>query len=836
MNSKFIKIHSCNLIGQWLIFLVCAYSATFARHSQASDLSAVGQFSTLAVEVPGSLSMVKLVGPDSCWQLVVTAKRGEELVDVTTQVDYQCETSDVVNVDKHGLVTPVGEGKTVVRIQLGQLEASLAFEVSHIQTPGKLDFIADVAPLFSRYACNTGGCHGKKGGQDGFELALLGFEPELDYERLVHEGGGYRLNLKQPAESMLLVNATDAEGHTGGKRFEPQSAPYRLLERWIAQGAPRTGDNRAEVERIEVLPAERVLAQRGQQQLLVVAHCDDGTLRDVSRLVHYESNQAAIVDASPDGLVRAGTNFGVAAVMVRYQTHVSVFRALVPSGLKSPQTPPADNFVDQLVGQQLRLLGIPSSPSCDDGSFIRRATIDIAGRLPTSSETNSFIADVSVDKVERLVDRLLATPHHASFFAGKWAALWHNRRNSERDPPQATAAFYNWLRQSIAENTSYRDMVSQVLLANGEEVVSPPVVWYRTASEPSQQLEDVAQLLLGQRVQCARCHHHPLERWSEADYHGLGAFFSRVEITRPKPEKKQKTTLPITVAFKPGKAQVEHPKTKRPIAPTPLGAQPLTLADDIDPRQPLVEWLTSPDNAYFSRTLVNRYWKHFLGLGLVEPEDDLRATNPASNPQLLDALAEHFTRSGFDLRQLIRVICTSSTYRRSSTATGINVVDDQNYSRFLPRRLPAEVFADAIDDLTLSSSQYNGVAEATRAIEFPDNQHGAYVLDVFGRPEGLSVCECERSDAPSVAQLLYLLNSPELMAKVQGRRAQVLAADSRAHQERIDELYLAALSRSATVDEQAVVQRHIQGSLSEPAAYADVLWALLNTKEFLFNR
>lgn len=835
MNSQVIFFPGCNAIGQLLFVLACTYLANFDRYAQADATASEGQFTTIAVEVPGSAPMIHLVGPDSSWQIAVTAKRGEELIDVTAQVDYQCETNGIVQIGNHGLVTAVGEGQTVVNIRLGQLKTSLAFEISQIQSPGKLDFIADVAPLFSRYGCNAGGCHGKKGGQDGFELALLGFEPELDYERLVHEGGGYRLNLKQPVESMLLVNATDADGHTGGKRFEPNSAPYRLLERWIAQGAPRTGDSPAKVVRIEVLPAERVLAQRGQQQLLVVAHCADGTFRDVSRLVHYESNQSAIVDASPDGLVTAGTRVGVAAVMVRYQTHVGVFRAIVPSGQQVPELPQADNFVDKFVGQQLSLLGIPCSPNCDDGSFIRRATIDIAGRLPTQSETNSFIVDVSPDKVERLIDRLLATPNHASYFASKWSALWHNRRNSERDPPQATAAFYDWLRQCIAQNTSYRDMVAEVLLASGEEVVCPPVVWYRTASEPSQQLEDVAQLLLGQRVQCARCHHHPLERWSEADYHGLGAFFSRVEITRPKPEKKQKTAPPITVAFKPGKAQAEHPKTKLTIAPTPLGAASLVLADDVDPRQPLVDWLTSPDNPHFSRTLVNRYWKHFMGRGLVEPEDDLRATNPASNPQLLEALAQHFSRSGFDLRRLIRVICTSGAYRRSSTASGINIVDDQNYSRFLPSRLQAEVFADAIDDLTLSSTQYNGVPAATRAIEYPDNQHGAYLLDVFGRPEGMSVCECERSDAPSVAQLLYLLNSPQLMAKVQGRRVQVLAADSRDHQQRIDELYLAALSRSATADEQAALQKHIQGSPSEQAAYADVLWALLNTKEFLFN-
>ncbi len=778
-----------------------------------------------------------LSGPDSGWQLVVTGQTDHgQAVDATDRSTFRVEPPNILLIERGGLVTPLHEGQAEVIVRVDDLETRVAFLIRNIENPHKLDFVTDVAPLFTRHGCNSGGCHGKKGGQDGFELALLGFEPELDYDRLVNEDGGYRLDLEQPDESLLLLNATEAQPHTGGKLFDRDSPAYRVLRRWIKQGAPLAGEYFACVERIEVLPHERILQQGDRQRLIVVAHLSDGSIRDVTRLTTFETNQAEIVEADENGLVSAGDQFGVGAIMARYQTHVGVFRAIVPTGELVDSWPQSGNFVDDLVNRQLQRLGIPASENCDDGTFIRRVTIDIAGRLPTIEETRGFIADSDVQKYARLIDRLLDSDDYASYFASKWAALLHNRRNSPRDPGESTEAFYRWIRDALRENRPYTQFVRGVLTATGKEGECPPVVWYRSANVPSLQSEDVAQLFLGQHLQCARCHHHPLEKWSELDYYGLAAFFSRVEVTQPAPDKKQETLPPIRVSFEPGKALLEHPKTGQPVRPAPLGAAPLDVDDQCDPREALVDWMALPDNRYFSRVLVNRYWKHFMGRGLVEPEDDLRATNPPTNPQLLDALADNFVESGYDLRQLVRVICESQAYRRSSTANDINLHDRQNFSRFLPRRLNAEVLLDAIDTVAASKTQFAGFEAQVRAVELPDNQTGSYFLSIFGRPEGLSVCECERSNSASVAQQLHLLNSPEIISKVCGGRALSLADDPRPHSDRLRELYWLALSRDPTEQELASLLEHIEARADNTAAaYADIVWAVVNTKEFQFD-
>lgn len=791
----------------------------------------------IQIESRSGADEIVLGGSESRWQLVVTGHAEDNrAVDVTRRAVFQSHPSDIVRIRSDGWVTPLRDGRTVISVCVDQLEARIAVRVQHVDNPQPLDFVTDVAPLFTRYGCNSGGCHGKKGGQDGFELALLGFEPELDYDRLVNEDDGYRLDLEDPENSLVLLYATETEPHTGGKRFAHDTLPYRLLKRWIEQGAPRHLENAAVVERIEVLPGKRFLELGDRQQLLVLAHFSDRSIRDVTHLSQFESNQPDILSVTEDGLVAAGEQFGVAAIMTRYQAHVGVFHALVPSGNSVEIPPPTQNFVDQLVNNQLHRLGIPLSGPCDDGTFIRRVTIDIAGRLPTIEETNHFVADPDSSKYERLIDRLLDSREYADYFAGKWAALLHNRRNSPDDPSASTDAFYAWVHTALRENWPFDQVVHGVLTATGTEVECPPIIWYRSAREASQQVEDVAQLLLGQRIQCARCHHHPFEKWSEQDYYGLAAFFSRLTVDQPKPDKKQKSLPPVNVSFEPGVAEIEHPKTGRALQPTPLGGAPLDLDPQDDPREALVTWMTQAENEYFARTLANRYWKHFLGRGLVEPEDDLRATNPATHPELLDALAGYCAESGFDLRQLIRLICLSQAYRRSATANGINLDDHQNYSRFLPRRLNAEVFLDAIDTVTATQTQFAGHDADLRAIQLPDNQSGSYFLNVFGRPEGLTVCECERSSSGTVAQQLFLLNSPEILEKVGGPRAQSLANDPRPHAERIREIYLLALSRSPTPLELEPLLDHIAHS-GDPTqkAYADILWAVLNTREFQFN-
>jgi len=746
---------------------------------------------SIRIELPADDHEVVLSGPDSDWQLIVSAiSENGDTLDVTGEAQFEAEPRGVVSVSASGLMTPRADGRTTVRIRAGRQETTVRVHVREIAVPRQLSFITDIAPILTRYGCNSGGCHGKKGGQQGFELALLGFQPELDYGPITD-----RIDRDEPERSDLLLKATKSDPHEGGKRFAEDSPVFRLLHRWITQGAPLKGTSAATVERLEIFPAERILNRNSQQRLSVLAHLTDGTIRDVGRLSRFEVNQPNIISVTEQGLVRPASRPGVGAVMVRYQAHVGVFRAIVPTGESVETQHDPLNFIDRLVFRQHRRIGVPASEECDDATFIRRATIDIAGRLPTVDEVREFAADSRPDRFSELIDRLLKSDDHADYFAGKWAAMLHNRRNSEKDPSEPTQAFFDWLGESIRNDRPYDRIVNDILTATGQEIRNPPIVWYRTANEPSVLVEDVAQLFLGQRIQCARCHHHPFERWSEQDYYGLAAFFSLLQIEDPPKQKKQKQKPPLNVSFRPGRSEARHPVSGQMILPTPPGSAPLENQGENDPRKDLVDWMVHPDNPFFARVLVNRYWKHFMGRGLVEPEDDLRLTNPATNSELLDALAVHFVKSRFSLRELIRAICLSRTYRLSAEPNGINLQDQQNYSRFLPRRVNAEVLLDAIDSLTLSKTRFAGSAGDMRAIQLPDNQSGSYFLSAFGRPAGMTVCECERAGSATLAQQLHLINSPEILEKVSGERARQLSSDKRTHTERVSELYLIALSR-----------------------------------------
>jgi hypothetical protein len=545
---------------------------------------------------------------------------------------------------------------------------------------------------------------------------------------------------------------------------------------------------------------------------------------------------------SDTGLVGIQKLPGSAAVMTRYQEHVAVFRATVPLGAPVTNLPPAKNFIDELVFKELQKLGLPPSALTDDGGFIRRATIDIAGRLPTREETEQFLADKEAGKYEKLIDRLVDSKEYTDYFANKWGAILRNRRKAATEDAKPTVAFHAWIRDSLAANKPYDQFVREILTATGKEVEVPPVIWYREVKETTAQMEDTAQLFLGQRLACARCHHHPLEKWSQQDYWGLTAFFSRVAIKDPPPPKAKgknqpaEPKEPFSVAHNPGNAQALNPRTNQAVKPTPLSGKTLDLDKDADPRSRLTDWMAEKDNPFFATALVNRYWKHFFGRGLVDPEDDLRLTNPASNPELLAALARSFVESKYDLKKLIRTICTSQVYRLSTVPNEYNADDRQNASRYIPKRLNAEVLLDAIDDVTLAKTTFKGVPAGTRAVQLPDNQVDSYFLSVFGRPDSSSACECERGADGSLAQALHMFNSTELLTKVAGPRSKALASDKRAHEDRIRDLYLVALSREPSKEEMTSLLAHIEKKKTNvQQAYEDILWALVNTKEFQFN-
>jgi hypothetical protein len=784
-----------------------------------------------------------LAGRDAYQQLVVTGEFADgKLGDLTGKVAYDASPAGVVEIDATGFVTPLQEGKAIISAKgPGGATAQTAVTVTHLVQDVPVNFANQVTPIFTKFGCNSGGCHGKASGQNGFKLSLLGFEPAEDYEYVVKEARGRRLFQAAPAFSLLLLKATGTVAHGGGKKLEVGSPFYKVLVRWVEQGAPYGGKDDPTVDRIEVFPRERLLQRGGEQQLTVVAHLSDGSTVDVTRMTQFESNSADLAEVSGTGLVSVKQIPGNAAIMARFQSHVDVFRATVPLGAPVANLPPAKNFIDELVFGQLKKLGLPPSPACDDGTFIRRATIDLAGRLPTRAETEEFVADKDSAKHDKLIDRLLASPDYADYFANKWSAVLRNRRKTANEDSKPTFAFHAWIRESLHENKPFDQFVREILTATGEEVANPPVAWYREVRDAAAQMEDMSQLFLAQRIGCAKCHHHPFEKWSQEDYYGLTAFFTQVQITdppQPRPAKGQKTAPPkppFSVAVKAAVPKAVNPKTNKPVAPTGLGSPPMTVAQDADARARLADWMADPKNPFFGRALVNRYWKHFLGRGLVEPEDDMRVTNPPTNPELLDALARHFVEHKYDLKDLVRTICTSQVYRLSAVPNEYNADDRQNYSRYLPKRLHAEVLLDAIDEVTQAKSQFKGVPAGTRAVQLPDNQFDSYFLSVFGRPDSASACECERSGDASLAQCLHMFNSSELLSKVAGPRAKALAADKRPAEERIRELYLVALSRPPSAEEIAVMKAFIDKKNGAASAYEDIMWVVVNTKEFLFN-
>lgn len=706
-----------------------------------------------------------------------------------------------------------------------------AINAGHASEP--ISFRYEVVPILTKYGCNGGGCHGKMEGQNGFKLSLLGFEPAEDYEHLVVESRGRRLMPAAPEFSVLLRKSTGELPHGGGARLERGSPDYQALVRWMEEGAKGPSEKEPKISRIEVSPREVVLARGAEQALRVDAHFADGNKRDVTALACFESGARDMAEVDAAGRVRLGQVPGDVTVMARFGEHVDVFRAIVPLGAPVGELPPARNFVDTLVFEKLRTLGLPPSAGCDDATFLRRVTLDLAGRLPTPSEVDAFTNDADLNKRDRAIDRLLASEEYADFFANKWTALLRNKR---KDAPTArgTVAFHAWIRGHLQQGTPYTQWVRELVTASGSITANPATAWFRAVQKPQDQLQDIAQLFGGVRLQCAQCHHHPFEKWSQQDYYGFAAFFSTLE------RKKSDEPFEEILFHKTREASAENVRTRLPVRPTVLGGQPLALPPEIDPREPLAAWLTSKENPFFAKVLVNRYWKHFFGRGLVEPEDDLRVTNPPTNPALIEALAKHFLDSGTDFRALCRTICQSRTYQLSAEPNAHNATDRQNFSRFYPRRLPAEVLLDSLDQVTGVPSKFAGLPSGTRAVQLPDDSFNAgnYFLTVFGRPDNASACECERVSEGSLAQRLHLLNAKTIQEKLAHADAlpAKLVKDTAPVTERLRAIYLSALTRAPNDQEIKAGTEFLAGKPGkEKEAWEDVVWAVLNTKEFLFN-
>jgi hypothetical protein len=831
------------------VAILAGILSTGSLNAAEAPLPSPGEIKALAV-FP---TKVALVGSDAASQLIVTATLNDgRVVDLTQDVKYAVADSKSATVLSTGRVLPKANGTTEIVATYGDKSARVPLEATKIGENLPLNFGNQVVPVFTKLGCNSGGCHGKLAGQNGFRLSLLGFEPDLDYATLVKEGRGRRLFPANPDSSLFLMKATGKIAHGGGRKMEPDSDEYKIVRRWIAAGMPWGDAKDPVVTKISVYPEHQLMTRQSKQQFAVFAHYSDGSIDDITRRAQYECNDTEIATVDTNALVRTLGMSGEAAVMARYQGFVATFRATVPLGMKTPDWKfDEKTVVDKFTAKKWKELGLVPSELCADEVFIRRVFLDITGSLPTPKEVTEFATDKDPAKRDKLVDKLLDTPEYAFYFANKWADILRVKRRQEPGRAAGTFAFHEWIREQISRDIPYSDFVRGVLTANGDERKNPPTVWYKEIEKVESFVDDVSQVFLGQRLACANCHHHPYEKWSQDDYWGLAAFYSRVgrkDIRPPGGDGNRDNR--IQVVFNMGKGSVTNKRTGKPAEIKPLDGEPMQIAVEVDPRDKLVEWMVDPKNPFFAKAVANRYWAHFLGRGIVDPLDDMRVTNPPSNPELLNALAQNLIDNKYSLKGLIKTICKSRTYQLSSAPNEFNKLDKQAYARYYPKRLQAEVLLDALCQVTDSPNRFNGLPTdknaPNRAIMLPDEGFTSYFLDVFGRPQRISACECERVNEANLAAVLHLLNSEEVQGKITraGGRADALAKaeDKRPDAEKLDELFLWAFARKPTAEDKKAALDHIEkmtaksGPAGKKTAYENILWAIINTKEFVFNQ
>ncbi len=791
-----------------------------------------------------------LGGDDASAQVVVTGTRTDgRLVDLTHSVKFAIADGKSARVSETGRVLPGANGATELVATYGDKSVRVPLKVEHVGENLPINFANHVVPVFTKLGCNSGGCHGKQSGQNGFRLSLLGFEPDLDYTTLTKESRGRRLFPAAPEQSLFLLKATGAMPHGGGKKLEPASDEYKIVKRWIGAGMPTGTENDPTVTKISVYPESRVLARNTQQQFAAFAHYSDGTVVDITRRAQFETNDPEVATVDGAGLVRTLALSGQAAVMARYQGHVAVFRATVPLGGKPAEFAFAPKtVVDQHTSAKWKELGLVPSELSTDEPFVRRVHLDITGTLPTPKQVRDFLADPAAGKRDKLIDALVETPEYAFYFANKWADVLRVKRRNEPARAAGTFAFHNWIREAIAQDMPYSEFVRSILGATGDETTNPPTVWLKELEKPEQFVDDTAQVFLGQRLACAQCHHHPYEKWSQDDYWGLAAYFGRVgrkEVAKPTRDVANANNAKSLAYYVKSTGAVLNKRSGKPAAMKPLDGEPVMVGTEDDPRVKLVDWMVDAKNPFFARAVANRYWAHFLGRGIVDPLDDMRVTNPPSNPELLDALAKNLVDNKFSLKALVKTIAKSRTYQLSSVPNEFNKTDKQAYARYYPKRLQAEVLLDAVNQITDSPTQFGSLPKdrhaPKRAIQLPDEAFTSYFLDVFGRPQRISACECERVSEANLAQALHLLNSDEVQGKIASATGRVTTLtkpdDKRPDAEKVEEIFLWAFGRKPSAEDLRVALAHIaKNEKSKRTAYENIVWALLNTKEFQFNQ
>jgi hypothetical protein len=776
-------------------------------------------------------AVVHLDGPRARQQLVVLGRYadGREW-DLTRSATLAGADPARVRIEG-GVAHPVADGATTIRVTAGGQAAEVPVTVKNARAEKPVDFTTEVIPILIKQGCNQGACHGAQHGRGGFKLSLFGFDPEFDHAQIVKSAEGRRVVPSDPERSILLTKPSLTMEHGGGERLKTGSWQYARLLRWLEDGAPAPAAKDPTVTRLDVLPAGRLMAPGEKQQIVVRATWSDGRAEDVTAAAQYDSLNDALAAVTPEGLVEARGR-GETYVMIRFCGAANVFRMTAPYGPPPPTDFARKNFIDDHLLAKWRSLGLAPSPPCGDAEFLRRVYLDTIGTLPTPEEVRAFVADADPAKRAKAIDRVLERPEFVDFWALKWGDLLRNNRDVVQE--KGMWSFHNWIRAALRDNVPVDRFVRGILTAQGSTYIDGPANYYRIGRDATEWAETTSQLFLGVRIGCAKCHHHPFEKWSQDDYYGMAAFFARMGT-----KNSQEFGLfgRETVIYLRGSGEQTHPRKGGVVKPHPLDG-PVT-DDPFDRRKQLAAWLTAKDNPLFARNLVNRFWGYYLGRGLVEPLDDLRATNPATNAELLDALARDFVASGFDLKHLLRTIMNSAGYQLDSLVTDGNRVDKENvyFARYTVKRLTAEQMADAVDFATGTQEKYPGLPLGTRAIQLPDTAVRSYFLDTFGRPARQLVCECERTAKPNIAQALHLVNGDFVNAKIakaDGRIAKAFQT-KKPLPDLVEELYLVTLSRPPRSEERAKALELIGKAPTPQAGAEDLLWALLNSREFLFN-
>ena len=770
---------------------------------------------------------VTLVGPESSQQLVVTQNTANGLIDSTHNSKYQSKNEDVAVVNERGVVRPIGEGITEVRVSSSTGTIVIQVAVQHFTDPKPISFRRDIQPILTKAACNSGGCHGKADGQNGFQLSLFGFDDEFDFAAIVKAARGRRVNVAAPATSLFLRKATGDLPHGGGRKIESGGLWYARVLRWLKEGAVLDEPHELETSRIEIFPITANMLHDSGQQLQVFAIDSDETRRCVTREAEFISNATDVAEVDSDGLVQVSSVPGEAAILARYRGQVSVARVRLPQS-GDIQRPVLTNPIDTLVWDRFTLLGIQPSELVDDGNFLRRVYLDSIGTLPTVAEARRFLGDSLPDKREKLIEELLSRGEYADFWAMKWADIL--RVDRERIQSNGTIAMTRWLREQFANNRPYDEFVTDVITVSGSTVSESPAAFYVVHNDAEKLARSISQAFLGVRIECAQCHHHPFEKWGQHDYFAFAGFFTGV---------KQKKMGAVAQKIVEGPGQdLTHPRTLQIVPTAGLGAAPIVVGQGSTRRVALAEWMTQPDNPFLARMLVNRLWAHYFGRGLADPIDDMRSTNPASNEPLLNMLAERFIADDFDIKKITKLILSSRAYQLSVEVNQSNELDQQNFSHARWKAMSAEVLLDAISQATGVDESFNGWPDGYRAIQIWDNRMPSYFFRIFGKPQRVSVCECERGTEPSIAQALHLMNAPETMAKLRSRFGAVrrLVESNLSEADIVDELYLSTLSRFPVAEERKLMVSVFADPLSSrQTAVEDILWTLINTREFVFN-